>query len=353
MTKWYIQDHSSISLLKDYFDFNGLSYTSVDLWNSEHQDYVVSDELLNSTKSVLVITAHVLRYIVRNCEQQDRLVKYINQYNYVWLWDTSDGFTQVLTGEAEMRQINRRIEFANLWIFVDGLPVRNHWSRDLARVKFLEFPLNKFVRMPRVSQGIVDKISPSRDFLLTMVRKTDRHHREVLWQELQRRPGLIDRGHVNYHDRKQPWIGEGPRHHSWADGHPSMDLYRDSWFEIVPETLCQDGYFITEKTIKPMAVCTPFLMISTPGYLQFLRNCGFETFHDMVDESYDRVDNLQDRVRMIVDRAEHIVKHGANAFYWACRDRLDHNYQMLAELTGSWDHRLDRAISHWISQVDQ
>ncbi len=353
MTKWYIQNNSSISLLKDYFDFNGIPYTSVDLWHGDGGDYVVSDDLLESIGSVLVITAHILRYMVRNIKQQDRLVKFINQYNHVWVWDTSDGLTQVITDEAEIRRIDGRINFNHLWIFTDGVPVRNHWSRDLCRTKFLEFPINRFVHMPRINRGMFEKVSPGKDFLLTMVRKSDRHHREILWQELNRRHGLVERGHVNYHDRKQPWIGERPRHHTWADGHPSMDLYRDSWFEIVPETLCQDGFFITEKTIKPMATCTPFLMLSTPGYLQFLQNCGFETFHDMVDESYDCVENIHDRVRMIVDRVEHIVKNGSNAFYWACRDRLDHNYRQLAEFTGSWDHRLDRAISQWISQVDQ
>jgi len=62
----------------------------------------------------------------------------------------------------------------------------------------------------------------------------------------------------------------------------------------------QDHLFLCEKSYKPMAAQHPFLMVSTPGNLAYLRSQGFETFPELFDESYDNVVDWKQRVMNII-----------------------------------------------------
>jgi hypothetical protein len=106
---------------------------------------------------------------------------------------------------------------------------------------------------------------------------------------------------------------------------------------VVPETQHKDLFFVTEKTIKPIATKTPFLILSTPGYLQYLRGLGFKTFGTLIDESYDSEEDLEKRTQMIVNQVKYIVDHGSENFYQASQDIVNHNYNCLAEMVGKRD----------------
>jgi hypothetical protein len=60
------------------------------------------------------------------------------------------------------------------------------------------------------------------------------------------------------------------------------------------------GVFISEKSLKPMAMQHPFILVATPGTLAEIRSFGFETFPELWDESYDSVANFQQRLLLIM-----------------------------------------------------
>ena len=62
----------------------------------------------------------------------------------------------------------------------------------------------------------------------------------------------------------------------------------------------ENNLFLCEKSYKPLAAQHPFLMVSTPGNLAYLRSQGFETFPELFDESYDNIVDWQQRVQRIV-----------------------------------------------------
>lgn len=71
---------------------------------------------------------------------------------------------------------------------------------------------------------------------------------------------------------------------------------------------------ITEKTNKPIACARPFIVFSTPCFLQDLRQLGFETFSPYVNEEYDlEIDNTK-RLNMIVDEIQRIVNLPTNDY---------------------------------------
>ena len=101
-----------------------------------------------------------------------------------------------------------------------------------------------------------------------------------------------------WRDRMHAFVERGPY---WCDGNDdqdhndhrrvNLDLWQRSFCHVVIETLFDadqsGGAFITEKTYKPIAFFHPFVVAGEYHTLQRLRDLGFETFGNYMDESYD------------------------------------------------------------------
>jgi hypothetical protein len=103
-----------------------------------------------------------------------------------------------------------------------------------------------------------------------------------------------------------------------ADSGSSADYcgsdYAVCGVEIVLETLFDDSrWHLTEKTLRPIACGKPFLLAATPGSLQYLRNYGFETFADVIDETYDTIADGAARLDAIIQEMKRIAALDAEA----------------------------------------
>lgn len=73
-------------------------------------------------------------------------------------------------------------------------------------------------------------------------------------------------------------------------GHREFDLWQRSFLHVVNETVFYDPKLhLTEKIFKPIVAQRPFILAAAPGNLRYLREYGFQTFGDWIDESYDDV----------------------------------------------------------------
>lgn len=84
-------------------------------------------------------------------------------------------------------------------------------------------------------------------------------------------------------------------------------IYENSWISLISETfpnlspdVPDDVFFPTEKTGKALAGGRIFLVSANQGFLKELRNLGFKTFSDYIDESYDELETYQERNEAIV-----------------------------------------------------
>jgi len=85
--------------------------------------------------------------------------------------------------------------------------------------------------------------------------------------------------------------------------------YADTQFEVVLETLFDDVRIqLTEKILRPIACGHPFILASTPGSLQYLRNYGFQTFDGVIDESYDLETDSSTRLELIIAAMKQIAE---------------------------------------------
>jgi hypothetical protein len=105
----------------------------------------------------------------------------------------------------------------------------------------------------------------------------------------------------------------------------------DSMFYVPTETV----YFgqrthVTEKTFKAIALEMPFIVVAPAGTLAYLREYGFQTFGDVIDESYDlETDDLR-RLEMVTDllhKIDTLSPTEKHAMYQACLPAVEHNHQ--------------------------
>jgi hypothetical protein len=79
------------------------------------------------------------------------------------------------------------------------------------------------------------------------------------------------------------------------------DFFYQAFWNIVPETNFYDEKLhLTEKIFKPIAIKRPFILVSSPGNLEYLKSYGFKTFDRWIDESYDSEPDHDIRLEKIV-----------------------------------------------------
>jgi hypothetical protein len=84
--------------------------------------------------------------------------------------------------------------------------------------------------------------------------------------------------------------------------------YRSTEIEVVLETLFDDDRLqLTEKILRPIACGQPFMLVSTHGSLSYLRDYGFETFGNLIDEHYDTVVDPVKRIEAVINEMKRIA----------------------------------------------
>jgi hypothetical protein len=96
-------------------------------------------------------------------------------------------------------------------------------------------------------------------------------------------------------------------HNSAASADYNNYDYQNSLIEVVLETLFDDTrHHLTEKSLRPIACRQPFILVSTPGSLQYLRSYGFQTFEGYIDETYDTIQDPAERLNVIIQEMRRI-----------------------------------------------
>lgn len=93
-------------------------------------------------------------------------------------------------------------------------------------------------------------------------------------------------------DRKSADYGED----MLSLNHPGL---HDSYLNIITSNHF-NVTFIDEKMLKPIAAGQIFVGLLGPGTIQLLRDLGFDTFDDIVDQSYDNEPDLDLRISKLV-----------------------------------------------------
>lgn len=91
-----------------------------------------------------------------------------------------------------------------------------------------------------------------------------------------------------------------------ADG---LEEYDRSWFSAVTETeMHNHPCRITEKVLKPLLNFHPMVLFGNPSSLKLIHELGFETFPELVDETYDDVLPAGKRFELAFSQVERLCR---------------------------------------------
>jgi len=133
-------------------------------------------------------------------------------------------------------------------------------------------------------------------------------------------------------------------------------IYNNTYYSICCETVFQHPepiryqdpgpFFITEKTAKVLLGQRLFVMFGPRHTLKFLKELGFKTFDNVIDESYDDCDNAGERFKlafdqveylstldpeMVINQTQHIRLHNHNHLYQYQKDTKNTMNQMILD----------------------
>jgi hypothetical protein len=117
-----------------------------------------------------------------------------------------------------------------------------------------------------------------------------------------------------------------------------LESYNTFFLDVVTETYFSGRtFFVTEKTARPLATKTPFLLFGAKLTLKHLKQLGFQTFDKFWNESYDGAEGalrcqmmsavIEDISKMPVDRLKDL--------YNRMLPILEHNYKTYHRLKPS------------------
>jgi len=118
------------------------------------------------------------------------------------------------------------------------------------------------------------------------------------------------------------------------------NFYNNYGVDIVVETTFDCPYpHINEKIMRPLFMCTPFVVVGASGYLKFLHSYGFKTFGDIWNEGYDSIVDPQQRLLACARLIKEISS-------WPLQKIKDINAQLQDRLTYNRENFL-----HYIDNV--
>jgi hypothetical protein len=119
----------------------------------------------------------------------------------------------------------------------------------------------------------------------------------------------------------------------WGDVYIKENLYQDTYFSIVTETVFEYPYsFRTEKIWKPIAIGHPWIAVANTGFYRDMHNLGFKSFGHVIDESFDQIENNQDRLSRIAEIIKDLCQQDLASFLNECYNVCKYNQQHLAEM---------------------
>lgn len=109
--------------------------------------------------------------------------------------------------------------------------------------------------------------------------------------------------------------------------HPA---FQETYVNLVTETTVRaDTPMLSEKTFKPIATGQLFVLIASPGAIQFLRDIGFDTFDDIIDHGYDQITDIRKRIELALVQIDNLAQMDLESIYETIKPRLLKNSQYL------------------------
>lgn len=306
MKIYLLSDDRLCPFIQDYLNHNKIPYEHWDLW-----DFSKGSRLLLPPGKFLFFLSY------RCLEDMSDWQEFANRINQ------SDGICYFADRfDSTNRYISYKTFFALLtcefYLHQDAkLHIQAKETASQQMFNFSSMILNQYT--------LKNKYNRNKDFLLTAIIKNNRPQRKLLIDKLNEHnllenfAGIVKS--VSSHDQ---WIGLKDKNNDILS--LSWDLYYQAYYELISETRHSDASYMTEKTMKPIVAHIPFLILSDHKFYDVLHEYGFETFGNIIDESFAVEPNLNIRIQKLVETIKQI---NPQELYERSREICEHNYDNL------------------------
>jgi hypothetical protein len=130
-----------------------------------------------------------------------------------------------------------------------------------------------------------------------------------------------------------PDRSKSPYNNTWL-GFPKkenlIEQFHQSYFSVIFESRYEAPkpyYFYTEKLIRAILYKHPFILMSTPECLEYLKLAGYKTFDSVWDESYDTIKEYDDRANCITKLVKNLCTTAdLDSIEKRTKEITEHNY---------------------------
>lgn len=124
------------------------------------------------------------------------------------------------------------------------------------------------------------------------------------------------------------------------------NAYLDSSLIYICETIVYNKeFFVTEKTLKGLISGRPCIIIGCQHFLKNLKELGFKTYSEVLDESYDDLESLKDRVDLSIEIAKDYIESNILNYpkkLLKIQEITNHNLQVL--FNTDWSKNMQQAM---------
>lgn len=263
------------------------------------------------------------------------------------------------------------------WIETTGV---SHWLLHTAGVWLDESPDPRVIYRPAWSFNFLRWNPPREDFPLERpfafecLLGARREHRDFVMLSLQQ-SGLLEQNIVTYRDifvghwidqtpervaqlfgdtkLQYPYVSQNldpawevkPKMDNSVSGLVPWEIYNRTWFSVICETLAKDRVFLSaEKIAKCLQARRLFVVFAIQGFLQHYRDWGFETFGDVIDETYDNEPDDIQRWSQAFEQVKWLTKQNLPALLKKLQPRLEHNHHRLYEFQQEKNQQLQNFV---------
>lgn len=127
-----------------------------------------------------------------------------------------------------------------------------------------------------------------------------------------------------------------------------IKVFNDTYYSIVAETDHDNTLsFFSEKTAKPFIARRLFVAFTGYKFLHNLRQVGFKTFSDVIDEGYDLILDDNERYTAAFEQVKYLCSQDHATIINRIKDVLEHNYNhiMTTDWTGYAANQITEVIN--------
>lgn len=137
---------------------------------------------------------------------------------------------------------------------------------------------------------------------------------------------------------------------------PIYNVIQDASIGVIAETnyyppwhpFQWEDFFISEKTFTCFSLLQIPIIIGNPGSIKWLKEQGFYTFDNVIDNSYDEEPNPDLRIQKAISELEKLKTYNPQDLYLENEKHLKFNRNHLVKLYNSYNKIKDENFSKWL-----